>query len=50
LIKNTKTIRRGWGWGMRKDFRDLGVKIYVEIKSGIKASDKIKLWNQGLRK
>jgi HlyD family secretion protein len=29
---------------------DLGVSdgIYVEIKSGIKASDKIKIWNQGL--
>jgi HlyD family secretion protein len=29
----------------------LGVSdgIYVEIKSGIKASDKIKVWNQGLK-
>jgi HlyD family secretion protein len=28
----------------------LGVSdgIYVQVKSGIKASDKIKIWNQGL--
>ncbi|MDZ4331937.1 MAG: HlyD family efflux transporter periplasmic adaptor subunit, partial [Flavobacterium sp.] len=34
----------------RKDLV-LGVSdgIYVEIKSGIKASDKIKVWNQGLK-
>ena len=33
----------------RKDLV-LGVSdgIYVEVKSGIKASDKIKIWNQGL--
>jgi HlyD family secretion protein len=35
---------------VRKDIV-LGVSdgIYVEIKSGIKASDKIKIWNQGLK-
>ena len=35
---------------VRKDLV-LGVSdgIYVEIKSGIKASDKIKVWNQGLK-
>jgi HlyD family secretion protein len=35
---------------VRKDLM-LGVSdgIYVEIKSGIKASDKIKVWNQGLK-
>jgi HlyD family secretion protein len=29
----------------------LGVSdgIYVEVKSGIKATDKIKVWNQGLK-
>jgi HlyD family secretion protein len=29
----------------------LGVSdgIYVEVKNGIKASDKIKVWNQGLK-
>jgi HlyD family secretion protein len=34
----------------RKDIT-LGVSdgIYVEVKSGIKASDKIKVWNQGLK-
>ena len=36
---------------VRKDLV-LGVSdgIYVEIKSGLKASDKIKVWNQGLKK
>ena len=34
----------------RKDIT-LGVSdgIYVEVKSGLKASDKIKVWNQGLK-
>jgi len=36
---------------VRKDLV-LGVSdgIYVEIKSGLKSSDKIKVWNQGLKK
>lgn len=34
-----------------KRYIDLGVSdgIYVQIKKGIKASDKIKVWNQGLK-
>ncbi|MGK4566151.1 efflux RND transporter periplasmic adaptor subunit [Flavobacterium sp. 3HN19-14] len=40
--------------GQKFEKRDvvLGVSdgIYVEVKSGVKASDKIKVWNQGLQK